>query len=479
MTKLKKISIITIISSILLTFNFTLNIKAANGFETSETFEPIIISEQSIGRSAQSTEELFSSTQIFNAIQPILSNIKIAYANGNLNFSSTLTYEGETTFINTYGQMYKNEKTANSGNSGNLILADMEDVEEWHFVQFRIDKDNNQILIIMQSTSSEEFLQFVIDINTTQYNDLYDCCKNPIEGKELEEKIVRLYSVSKNLINEENSETDYVEFEVSSSDLNKQRTTTNSTYAGYKDMIDKLRKSLKVKTSSLSNIDIGMFTGNGWQRDKNFGTGEASGNELRYDFITYSVPNGQDRYLAQISLSYTITKQEKIANGKVKESFDYRYVDGMVVEYDSLMKEITVLYYDMGIRFRNLEIAIGTKSPNAYFVNQIINGKCSGTGNSFLQAFGGWIDPTGGVVDLFIALNDYKSREINDIKSYPSTIEEQKEYNGGKLIQVIAVSSGQRMLEFADHHLYIEGDIVFSNILEAYYNYKGEMGKTI
>ncbi len=479
MNKLKKIIIVTMVGSIMLTFNFTLNIQAANGFETSETFEPIITSEQSVGRSAQSTEELFSSTQTFNAIQPILSNIKIAYANGNLNFSSTLTYEEETTSINTYGQMYKNEKTSNSGNSGNLILADMEDVEEWHFVQFRIDKDNNQLLIIMQSTSNEELLQFGIDINITQYNDLYDCCKNPIEGKELEEKIVRLYSVSKNLINEENSETDYVEFEVSSSHSNKQRATTKSTYAGYKDMIDKLRKSLKVKTSSLSNIDIGMLTGKGWQRDMNFETGQAGDGEVKYDFVTYSVPNGQDKYLAQISLSYTITKQEKIANGRVKEAFDYRYVDGMIVEYDALMKEITVLYYDMGIRFRNLEIAIGTKSPNAYFINQIINGKCSGTGNSFLQAYGGWIDPTGGVVDLFIALNDYKSGEINDIKPYPSTIEGQKAYNGGKLIQVIAVSSGQRILEFADHHLYIEGEIVFSDILKAYYSYKGEMGKTI
>lgn len=375
--------------------------------------------------------------------------------------------------------MYKNEKTANSGNSENLILADMEDVEEWHFVQFRIDKDNNQLLIIMQSTSNEELLQFVIDINTTQYNDLYNFCKNPIEGKELEEKIVGLYSVSKNLINEEDSETDYIEFNVSLSDSNKQRAATKSTYAGYKDMIDKLRKSLKVKTSSLSNIDIGMFTGNGWQRDMNFGTGEAGDDELKYDFITYSVPNGQDRYLAQISLSYTLTKQEKIANGKVKEAFDYRYVDGMVVEYDSLMKEITVLYYDMGVRFRNLEIAIGTKSPNAYFVNQIINGTCSGTGNSFLQAFGGWADPTGVVVDLFIALNRYESGKINEIIPYPSTIEGQKAFNGGKLIQVIAVSSGQRILEFAGHHLYTEGEIVFSDILKAYYSYKGEMGKTI
>lgn len=45
MNKLKKIIIVTIVSGIMLTFNFTLNIQTANGFETSETFEPIITSE--------------------------------------------------------------------------------------------------------------------------------------------------------------------------------------------------------------------------------------------------------------------------------------------------------------------------------------------------------------------------------------------------------------------------------------------------
>ena len=472
MNKLKKMIIVSIISSIMLTCLFTLNVQAKSDFKPLNDSDSIITYNQSIGRSAQSTNELFSHYQNFNASQPILSDIKIAYMDGLLRFSGVLTYKEKTLFINTCGQMYRNEKTTNSGKYGNLILVDMEDSKEWHFVRFSIDKDSNQLSIILQNKSNRELLQFIIDISTDQYIELYNFCDNPIKGKDLEEKIIRMYNVSKNLIGSKNSSVNYTKLNDSSVGLNQQRVTSKASYSGYKSMMDKLKNNMKVDTSSLTNVDMGMFIGDGWQRDMNF----ENGDELSYDFITYCVPNGPDRYLVQMSLSSIIKKQERLANNKVKEVIDYTYYDGMVVEYDTVIKEISVLYYDMGIMIRNLELAIGTNSENAYFLNQKINGNCSGTGNPFLQAIGGWADPTDVVVSLFIALNNYESGEINRLRKFPETIEGQKEFNDGKLIQVIAVSSGSRKLERAGHNLYIEGDILFSNYLQAYYSYKFEEG---
>lgn len=240
-----------------------------------------------------------------------------------------------------------------------------------------------------------------------------------------------------------------------------------------KDMIDKLNRNTKVKASSLSNIKMGMFTGNGWQRDMNFG----NGNELSYDFITYSIPNGPDKYLIQFCLGYAITNQEVLPNSKVKETFEYRYVDGMLIEYDTFEKEFTVLYYDMGIMLRNLELAIGTNSPNCYFVNRLINGFLSDQNNKLLLAIGGWVGTTGQVItDLFSALNGYELYPINENRTFPSTIQGQKEFNGGKLIQVISTSSGNKKLELKDHYLYITGEIKIAEFLQAFYSYKGENG---
>ena len=77
MNKLKKMIIVSIISSIMLTCLFTLNVQAKSDFKPLNDSDSIITYNQSIGRSAQSTNELFSHYQNFNASQPILSDIKI------------------------------------------------------------------------------------------------------------------------------------------------------------------------------------------------------------------------------------------------------------------------------------------------------------------------------------------------------------------------------------------------------------------
>lgn len=77
---------------------------------------------------------------------------------------------------------------------------------------------------------------------------------------------------------------------------------------------------------------------------------------------------------------------------------------------------------------------------------------------------------------MFSALNEYRLYPINENKTFPSTIEGQMELNGGKLIQVISTSSGNKKLELKDHYLYITGEIKMSQILQAFYSYKGENG---
>lgn len=107
--------------------------------------------EEVVGNSAQSAKELFSSIQpqTANVNAPTLSDVILSYKNERLEFSGTFSYNGESIPINTSGDIYKNEKTANSGISENLVLVDMDDINDWHFVQFRLDKNNSYILIVL------------------------------------------------------------------------------------------------------------------------------------------------------------------------------------------------------------------------------------------------------------------------------------------------------------------------------------------
>lgn len=190
-----------IICSLLLVLVSTCNSYAETVSSSSEWENTILSFEQASGNSAQSIEALFSPIQAMESVDTYLSNVDIGYENNLLTLRGDFTHNGNTIAIDTSGTIYKNENTVNAGTFGNLILVEMDDIEEWHFVQFRIDKDDEQICIILQNTSSKELVHFLLNIDRAQYDTLYSLQGNPIQGTALEEKVLSLYNVSKNLLN--------------------------------------------------------------------------------------------------------------------------------------------------------------------------------------------------------------------------------------------------------------------------------------
>lgn len=152
-------------------------------------------------------------TALFNTNQarsvdnaPQLTDIKLSIADDQIVFTSTLKHSDIDVDLYTTGDLYKNEKTANSGMYENLVFAEMDDVEGIHFVQFKADKDSSEIFVVLQFIDSKELLSFNIPINTNTFNNIYNIKENSLSGRELEKKIASLNSVSRNLIdaNKEN-----------------------------------------------------------------------------------------------------------------------------------------------------------------------------------------------------------------------------------------------------------------------------------
>lgn len=203
---MRRLSKIMISWSILFTLVFSLCACAASNADSGpdESIDSIFSCEQVTGNSGQSIEELFSSTQTFpgDDTAPSLSDINIAFDNGLLELYAVLSYKSETIPISTSGQIYKNEKTERSGVYGNLVLAELEDIDGWHFVQLRIDRDRECMTVILQNTSDYELIQFLIDIDSDDFDMFYNLQDNSLIGTELEMKIIELYSVSRNLLNE-------------------------------------------------------------------------------------------------------------------------------------------------------------------------------------------------------------------------------------------------------------------------------------
>lgn len=155
------------------------------------------------GKSATSTDTLFevsvNTTRI--ASGPQILNFTMGLENAKFVINFDLQYRGSISNIKSYGTLYKNEKTENARTFvENLVLAEMEDAGNIHFVQLLIDKEKSYINLILQEFDTKELLQFEIPIDISLFYKIYDSHTNSIKEKELEEKIIDLYSVDNNLI---------------------------------------------------------------------------------------------------------------------------------------------------------------------------------------------------------------------------------------------------------------------------------------
>lgn len=184
---------------------------AAEETDPAESHEVVFTCSKAVGNHAKSTAELFSSTHVMEVGAPTLNDLSLTYEEACLGFRATLSYGGKTTALETSGVLYHNEKTARSGMSGNLVLGDMEDAGDWHFVQLRIERDHSQMMILLQNKKDYELFQFLIEITEDDFRKFYELHENPIGEEELERKIISLYSVNRNLWNPEMAERGYGE----------------------------------------------------------------------------------------------------------------------------------------------------------------------------------------------------------------------------------------------------------------------------
>lgn len=421
-------------------FSFTCNAYA----NTNDSNATIFSFEQTIGNSGQTTQELFSEVQpASNESSPILSDVSFSYKNGKLIVTGKLSYKGDDFTLSSSGNIYKNEKTENAGCYDDLVLADMEDFENWHFVQLRIDKNNECIGIILQNVNTKELLQFKTDIDSNQFRTFYNLQDNTIKGIDLEHKIINLFDVSKNLIDNDVAEKGHFSYIApASSEVSVEPTAT---YAGWLAMINQLHSSGSVNLSTQSNIQASMFDGSGWQTEA---PDEPSVND--YVFVTYSKPNGTGEYLAQFGLVQFLSGSNEVNHNDYMAFTQVNYIDGMICTYTNYNDTLSVKWYDSGIEFEKVKLAIGDFDTDVFFKNRTAAGVFQESGSIIRAAIA--LSPAGEIYDIWEHLSGHEVVDKDYVAYFEQSYEAQKDAHNGKLIQGISaefidskiVTAGQR-----------------------------------
>lgn len=405
----------------------------------------VLTVDETSGIYGSSLDEIFTGASKYSARPPVLSNVSISNSMNEIVFQGTLSCEGRVFSINSTGDLYKNEKTSNSGMHGNIILADMEDTEEVHFVQFRFDRRNSELLIIMQFIESRELLSFTISLNTNIFNNIDALSENIIDDEELENKIVELYSISRNLLDVD-ERTDVYRLKSSTFNSYTPMAIDEGNYTEWMNFFDDLSDGT-VKLNDYPNDMASMFKGHGVSTD----------NEWNYPYATtsYSYQNGPDAYLTQVSFLDIVMQGYPIHSDKYELALQLKYREGAVVEYDSITDTLTVLYYNFGVRLTDVQVGIG-ELTNSFFINRKVSRRYEESGN-LVRAFLALYAPADAALGVLEGLSMGTNQSASETEYFEENVDGQMVKYQGKIVKGIVASSEENSLTKPGHMLNVAG----------------------
>lgn len=414
--------------------------------------ESINISSEINGNSGYDIENVLNSNiHQKTSEKATLSNISLSIMGGKLNLEADLINKGEVSKIVTNGAIYNTSQSSNIQNLENVVLVDMEDTSSFGFVQFKIDKSDSTVDIILQDLISNEIFKFTTTVSNEDFDTINVSRSNTLSAEDLDEKLIGLYSVTNNLVvqSDETSINEY-EFQNSTDDAIMPMNAHNEWVV----LLDNLVARGEVYLNNY-NIDRSIFKGIGWNH-------EHVASQPQYAVSSYSVPNGSSEYLTQITfLDVIVRNGQGNSNNQRTLGLQLEYLDGMIVEYNKYTDKLSVLYYNFGLSLTNTELAVNGLSNNAVFINRNVSGSYSSSGRT-LRAAIALSSTLNTLASAFEYASSYELQSTDVQRIFDGTYQEQFNRYQGNVIRGILVNSNSQILNRKGHYQNVTGDIVYN-----------------
>jgi hypothetical protein len=446
---------------------------------TSEISEFFSESPQLTLSSANTIESNLLGYNISN--QAFLTDLILAYNAGHVEINGTLVLNGSSYPLNSVGDYYRNETTERSAEADNLILCEFEDTDEIHFVQFRIDKAVPQITnsrqpnvslvtIILQLVNTGNLIQFQQGIDASLFDELYELESNiQLEGEELDNKIISLYSVRNNLLDVpiDSAMQETSEFFTQSTDV--QMSTASASITGWRYLIDALNSYGSVNLNNYGNIvDTSFFTGGGWKFENGWDNG------VGYSLSSYSIANGSNEYLTQFSLLDCSTQSYSYNSNDIWHTgMQMDYYGGLIVSYTPSNGNLSVDYYNYGIRHNDVELTINKLTNSAFFINRSVGRLYEASGN-IVRAALVVVPYFSTIADVFDHAYEMNQTVGSGPALFPDTYLGQVQlYGSDKIIRGLYVTTtSSNWLKSSGHYINVEGNIKFNTSTNWDYRYR-------
>lgn len=417
---------------------------------------------------------------------PKLQNVSFTVLNDNVvAFNSELVFDETNIYeLSSTGKVY----TANEGGlQDKVFLVDMENSDDYHFVQMRIDTSEEEypfISIIIQSILTEELLHFetvidsqllveIADIADSSeketFSELYDVGKNLINPVEQSTLTVRgtgdsTYSEIEAFVNDEGDNISN-ETEVDDNTIESSISPLVASYSNWRDFFRELDRYEYAYLDEHS-VDRYAITNNGWQNVVKNGSGP-------YAISSYVRSNGSTEKLVDIIMMDVIHTTNSSYNQRIQLYVDYVFK----LSYNTRTEKVTVLYHNWGPSVYNLELLLsiedGISNSTTVFTSREIDGRLTRT-PSRLRAAIGLVDKYAKWFDCWDDLGDFENQIFGDVRDFEDTFTKQSDKYNGEVIRGIYTDSGNWELDSAGHNLYIRGDVYngYSNCSKYNWEYR-------
>ena len=411
------------------------------------------------GTSAFSIDDLFDERPTMrrgHQLTPTLTDIEVSHEGGYIIFNSILADENGTINLDAYGRLYQLE-------SGGIILADMiSQSESIHVVQFRIDRDPSSLLIVLQRTDTEELIQFNPTIDSYIYEELSNHIENPLEGENLQEKIVDLISVANNLLEAPDDIEGTYELDLGMSeelDVDGSNDFIGiqpfRTHSAWRTLLERLNSN-RTATLSSYNVNANFFRNNGWHHDHQLGA------STPYTATVFSRANGTGRRLVQISLLDYFHGQSRLNNTHWQAHFQVEYRSGVIAELNTSTGVLTPIWLNWGHTYTNVDIAMDNLRLQNVFVNRTVS-MVAESRASVVRAATVLIPHAQNISDVWSNLSNAVNQDNNTTRSFDNNFTQQSNRNGGRVIRGIYNTTGSNSLARRGQFLRVSGHIHIGN----------------
>lgn len=421
-----------------------------------------------------------------------MTDVKINISD-KITISGALNYEEEVYSVDFDGDVYPFD---NGIHKNNLVLGEFNSSSnrfkvinfkcfgstrnEYLLYNNKVMENKSSISLALEDINNGKKLYLQCEIENTLFDELLTVANESLSSLNMEEdskvnKLLTLYQFSKaetasskNIANNSSKE-DVVEGPVIKDSKDGYPAIYGApalSYTTMKRFVDALNAYGSVKLADYG-IPTSFFTTTGW------GHYHSKSPDV-YSYSNYSSKNGAYQYLAQFALLQGVANSSTTGS-EVSYGLQLSLYDGMIVEYDTALGTVKVLFYGLPLTLSNVQLGISKLAGNYnnIFIERDVNGSMNNKNYSAIKGLIG-LALSNQYMSTFwdFATIEIQSDAIYGYKSiFRNTVNGQITYYG-KLIRAIYADTSSAFMNSAGHYFLLDGKFIFNSTWTVEWNYK-------